>query len=220
MSRAVDTDSPSVTFICNKTDDISLIEASDSLGLDEQNGPLWKQLDQHEAKQASFKKDLKNLVDTKAIYGEIMGDCDDQQEIWEDLMSQIDEGKTVYPPTEGKKRKRSGNSEQREKQKRSNDDDEDESDKDEADGDDDLPAEHNESLTKAFVSAKLADIKATKKEARQSRLSIDEQAKAMRKEIVSLKDAAEEIEAEISRVCIEGRNAYSKGAIQQDFAGK
>lgn len=40
----------------------------------------------------------------------------------------------------------------------------------------------------------------------------------MRKEIDENKKAEEEIESKMSALCISGRNAYSKGAIQQDFA--
>ena len=218
----------SVTFICSKTDDISLMEASDSLGLDEQNGPLWKELDQCAAKQESLQRDLRGLTDTKATYGEIMSDCDDQQEIWEELMAQVGDGNTVFAPSENKKRKMSGNLKQRKKQKRSSEDEDedfindDDSDKEEAEDaeDDDPSASQTDPLTEELVTAKLGEIKATKKEARRSRLDIDDHIKGVRREIAAIKEAALKIEADISSVCIAGRNEYSKGAIQQDFAGR
>ena len=221
---------PRVTFICSKTDDISLMEASDSLNLDEQNGSLWRELEQCESTRESLKKDLKDFIETKATYGEIMSDCDDQQEVWEALMTKLEGGNIVYPPPESKKRKKSDKSTRSKRLKRHRDGededddfvDDDESNEHVTDDDEDegFAERQGEPLTEEFITAKLMNIKATKKSARRSRLDIDEKIKGVRKEIAAVKDAEERAEAEISRVCIEGRNGYSKGAIQQDFAGK
>lgn len=41
---------------------------------------------------------------------------------------------------------------------------------------------------------------------------------SIRKEIEEAKKAESKIESQMSELCISGRNQYSKGAIQQDFA--
>lgn len=72
----------SVTFICSKTDDISLEEAQDSLGLEDEMGPDWAEMDQLVKKQRSMKKRLEEMKDSKAVYGEVMNDVDEQIEVW------------------------------------------------------------------------------------------------------------------------------------------
>jgi chromosome segregation ATPase len=219
-----------VTFICSKTDDISLSEASDSLGLDNDNGPLWEEMDQHAKKQRQLKKDLEELKETKATYGEAMQDVDDQLETWEGLREKLDNGSTVYPPKTDKKRKAKSSSGSRKKQKRSSDDEaEDDGDyKDEESANEDDEEHEDEEttedlgspLTEEQITAKIGELRGTKKEARRQRTELDDKMKAIRSEIAEAQAAEKKIESQISKVCIEGRNAYSKGAIQQDFAGK
>ena len=92
-----------VTFICSKTDDISLMEASESLGLDEVNSPLWEKFDEQTKVQESLKQELKDLQESKIVYGEVYQDCDKQKDLWNKLKDQLEDGRTVYAPT--KKRK-------------------------------------------------------------------------------------------------------------------
>ena len=72
-----------VTFICSKTDDISLMEAQDSLGLNDKMGPSWDEVDRLSAKQKSLKKQLEEMKETKAVYEEVANDADEQIEVWE-----------------------------------------------------------------------------------------------------------------------------------------
>jgi hypothetical protein len=101
-----------ITFICSKTDDISLIEATDSLGLQEKMAADWETVDDLEAKQRALKKEIEALRESKAVYTGIMDDTDDQMERWDQLKEDLEAGKTVYAPGTGsKKRKRSAKSE-------------------------------------------------------------------------------------------------------------
>ena len=72
----------SVTFICSKTDDISLEEAQSSLGLDEEMAPSWQQMDDLRRQQKSLKKRLDEMKQSKDVYGEVMNDTDEQIEVW------------------------------------------------------------------------------------------------------------------------------------------
>ena len=218
-----------VSFICSKTDDISLTEASDSLGLDDVNAPRWKEIDECDDKQKALKKELDQHTETQGDYFAAMEECDIQIDAWDALLQKVEDGKTVYPLTEGKKRKRGGRYKSNKRQKSTTDSDDDfiddssvhaESDEEE-DGDDDaddLELDHPEPLTKEDITAKLAEIKETKKEARKHRAELTATVKATKNAMVKVKETRAKIESEISRVCIEGRNDYSRGAIKVDFA--
>ena len=222
----------SVTFICSKTDDISLQEAQDSLGLNEEMEPDWEELDKIVKNKTSMKKQMDEMKETKAVYGETMNDIDEQVEIWDDLKEKIEDGKTVFPPrmkTAGMKRKMNGTSNgkarKKQRKKKSSDDDSDsfeDSDIDETSDVDKKGSEDDsggqEPLTEEQIMAKLQELRATKKEARAQKAEITLQITRLRNEIDEKKKAEELIESKMSAMCISGRNAYSRGAIQQDFA--
>ena len=222
-----------VTFICSKTDDISLMEAQDSLGLDEQMGPSWDEMDRLSAEQKNLEKHLKELRETKAVYEEVAYDADEQIEVWETLKEAISDGKVVYSPKPklaGKKRK-STVKKQTSRKKRKTDlsdiEDSDFNDK-ETDEDEDADGSGNEALddesedreplTEKQITSKLQELKTTKKDGRNQKREITERMADIRQQINEARDAESTINSEMSAMCISGRNQYSKGAIQQDFA--
>ena len=73
-------------------------------------------------------------------------------------------------------------------------------------------------MTQEQIVAKLQELRATKKEARAQKNDITEHMSNLRKEIDEAKNVEEKIDSKMSAMCISGRNQYSKGAIQQDFA--
>lgn len=220
----------SVTFICSKTDDISLEEAQDSLGLSDEMEPDWEELENLGKKTKVKKKQMDEMKDTKAVYGESMNDIDEQIEIWDGLKEKAEGGETVFPPapkSASKKRKCNGNDKARKKQRRTKSSDDESDDvensdlSDSSDEDGKLSEDESgsqEALTEEQIVAKLQELRATKKEARAQRAEITERINQLRKEIDQSKKAEEKIESKMSAMCISGRNAYSKGAIQQDFA--
>ncbi|KAL8769220.1 MAG: hypothetical protein Q9209_004721 [Squamulea sp. 1 TL-2023] len=227
-----------VTFICSKTDDISISEAQDSLGLDEKMIPSWDELDRLSAKQKDLEKQLEELSNTKADYEDVANDVDEQIEVWETLETLVTDGKVTYPPKAKATKKRKASSNERpSKQKRrkiTSDDEEDDkfiddgsnnNDKETEDEDDPHMSEeedHNlqdqQALTEEQVVTKLQELKATKKDARTKKREITEKVQDIRKELREIEDAESKINSEMSALCISGRNQYSKGAIQQDFA--
>lgn len=221
----------SVTFICSKTDDISLGEAQDSLGLNDEMEPDWEEMEKLGKKAKSMKQQMAEMKDTKAVYGETMNDIDEQIEVWDGLKEKLDDGKTVYLPkakVADKKRKASGKGRPRKKPRMTKSSDADSDDIEDSDfsvnsDDEDRKgsedeAQGQEPLTEEQIAAKLQELRATKKEARSQRLEITESITQLRKEIEESKEAEDKINSKMSAMCISGRNAYSKGAIQQDFA--
>ncbi|KAK4694636.1 hypothetical protein P7C71_g2978, partial [Lecanoromycetidae sp. Uapishka_2] len=221
----------SVTFICSKTDDISIEEAQTSLGLDEEMEPSWAEMDDLRKKQKTLKRDLEEMQDTKAVYAELMNDSDEQIEVWDTLREKFEEGEPVYPPKpEGpKKRKATDKEKPRKKQRRTRtSDDEDTQDSDFQDNTDDgseefhssevVLQEGGEPLNEEQITERLHALRTTRKDARSQKLEITDRITTIRKEISEAQKAEEKIDSEMAAMCIAGRNNYSKGAIQQDFA--
>lgn len=220
----------SVTFICSKTDDISLGEAQDSLGLDEEMAPCWEEMDGLVAQQKSMKKRLEELKNTKAVYGDAMNDVDEQIEVWDNLNENLESGKTVYAPKLKATKKRKSNSKEksRKRSRRSGssgsddyeDSDAQDKDSDEEAGDlsDEAKSPVADPLTGDEITAKLQELRNQRKQARHEKLEITEKITELRKEIEEAKAAEDKINSKLSALCITGRNQYSKGAIQQDFA--
>uniref|UniRef100_A0A093UP25 Nuclear GTPase SLIP-GC n=1 Tax=Talaromyces marneffei PM1 TaxID=1077442 RepID=A0A093UP25_TALMA len=103
----------SVTFICSKTDDISILEAQESLGLEQEMGGLWAKSDEYSSEKRKLKKRLDELKQIKEEYTAVVDEIDEQIEIWEALNDDIDDGKTVHAPRDkssSKKRKRGSKS--------------------------------------------------------------------------------------------------------------
>ena len=223
----------SVTFICSKTDDISLGEAQDSLGLDDEMAPSWAEIDELSKRQKLMKQELEAMRDSKVVYGEVMNDVDEQIEVWDALKEKINEKEQVFPPKPkgAQKRKSSSKEKPRKKIRRtvSSDDEEDigySDSEDESSEDEDEhheassqdEAQEQEPLTEELVATKLQEFRTTKKEARRQKIEITEKITRMREMIEEANKAEQEITSKMSALCISGRNEYSKSAIQQDFA--
>jgi chromosome segregation ATPase len=219
-----------VTFICSKTDDISIMEASNSLNLEEQMSEDWAKIDDIDGKIRGLKKSLKELRDSRGLYSELVNDADDEIEKWESLKDDLEDGKEVWPPSDkSKKRKRSAEPGQRaKKSKRSiadgddsndgSDLEDEEHDSEASEAESDPEPEKGDPLTMEAIEEKLSQLKEDKKRARKERSSLDAKSKTLNEEIDALDKEKDAIERAISAICIKGRNDYSKGAIQTDFA--
>ena len=221
----------SVTFICSKTDDISLTEAQDSLGLEDEMGPLYAKSEDLRKSKKALQQKMSDLKETKGDISTTMETADEELEVWEKLQEQHSEGRTVYPPKAeslSKKRKRvDKKSPTRKKSKYTEPD----TDDDFIDDDTDEPSEagsdyatsefdqdRGEPVTEDDITTKIADLRATKKIGPREKAQLDEQLKAIRKEILELDTEQDAIDAQLSAKCISGRNEYSRSAIQKDFA--
>jgi hypothetical protein len=223
-----------ITFICSKTDDISITEAADSLGLEEEMAGDWEKIDALGREQRDLKRTIGDLKESKGVFTELLNDADDAIEIWDKLEDELEDGKEVWAPSDdSKKRNRSAEPKKpRKKSKMSQSDNEDnfiDDDEDTDDGQDEDNGSDAESgsesgsgkgdpLTLEEVEAKLNQLKADKKRARQEKSEVDAKIKELTLELKASEKKQADIEATMSAICIEGRNKYSKSAIQQDFA--
>lgn len=84
-----------VTFICSKTDDISITEVADSLGLEHAFAETWEEIDSLDAslkERAELLQDLKDEAETKS---ELYEQIDTEMDEWEDLKAKLSNGRTV-----------------------------------------------------------------------------------------------------------------------------
>lgn len=180
----------SVTFICSKTDDISLLEASDSLDLGDELSHLWAKIDDLGKSVKASKKQLADFKVSKAVYSELMDDAEEQGDVWDALRNELGLGNTVFAPkaNSGKKRK-AENSRQPVKKRRvqsdsDNDDSEDEDFRDdESSNASESTSGIGEPLTEETITHKISEFKANKKKARQERTELDKKIKALAIEI-------------------------------------
>lgn len=221
----------SVTFICSKTDDISIVEAADSLGLDDELAGDWDELDRIKDTSKQIAQRIRVLKDQKAAYGEILNQVEDDMELWDDLARKLAGGRTVYVPVpdDGKKRKRHTKPSGSRKNRLSTDVDSDSEDfvmseseslsgSDKENGNSDKK-NNRLPLSEEQIKEKMASLKAQKKTLRQDRKETDTKILELRQEIKDMHAEKEEIESRIKSRCISGRNEYSRAAIKQDFAG-
>ena len=204
------------------------MEAQDSLGLDDEMGQSWQQIDELNRRQKSLGTEIKDIRETSEILNETFNHADEQLEVWEGLKDSLEDGNTVSAPKQsaGKKRKNNCSPKRRKKLRRDSDsdhgfinDDYSEHSASESETEQDSgSAEFEEPLTEESITAKIEELRSIKKEARKQRADIAGKIKELQKEKSKAETEEENIEAEMSALCISGRNQYSKGAIQQDFA--
>lgn len=233
-----------LTFVCSKTDDISITEAAGSLGLEhriqeasDKKDQLLKERDDRIRDVADYQTEVETLQDSQS-------DLDERIELWEGLKEDLEDGKQVLAPHEKKKKKKSSRRTNKRKRKsapskprkrvsRAGDSDDDhfivdddditdpESESDQAlgsDQDEDDIDGFGESLTAEQVQAKLEEFKIAKKQAREDVKSTRFKMTETRKQVRQIKEGIAALESEMSAVCIAGRNEYSKGHIQEDYA--
>ncbi|KAF2006217.1 hypothetical protein P154DRAFT_517885 [Amniculicola lignicola CBS 123094] len=218
-----------VTFICSKSDDISITEATDSLDLEDEVSHLEAQVKAHKDEIEETEQRIEDLQESSAVYLEAMNTVDAEMDVWDALQEDLEDGKTVYPPVPKcqNRKKQSGS---RRTGNRDADDSDEEfivSDSDTEDEEDDEEDGKSDSgniepsqvpLTLMEIKDKIKELKETKKNARRTRFDLEVQIKDLKAEIIAVEGKMKKVKSEINAICIAGRNAYSRGAIQQDFA--
>jgi hypothetical protein len=220
----------SVTFICSKTDDISITETIDTLELEEEVEELYDQQRKHEQEIETIRGKISELKEAQDVYRIAGGETSTDIETWEELQDALQEGRTVYAPKPKRSKRKKTRTSQHDTHKRrqrhregSDDDfaasaeDSSESDNQDTSDDEDIQAPQ-EPLTEDEIKAKIKELREAKKVARREGTKLTEEIKHLKPKIRELEVKMAAIKANISRICIAGRNEYSKGAIQQDFA--
>ncbi|KAG7055961.1 tat pathway signal sequence [Colletotrichum scovillei] len=210
-----------VTFICSKTDDISVTEAAESLDIESDISASWSKIEKLRGELRELKRKLNDAREEKSDLVDGLEQIDTLWDKWDDLASKYADGKTVFAPSESKKRKRGATTSKSRKRKSSYSSSSESDDSDynsDSDKENDPDSQNRQPLTEDKIHEKLADLKNQKKEIRQRRKEVDAALSNMRQEIKSIQAEEERLLGAAKAVCIQGRNNYSKGAIQRDFA--
>jgi peptidoglycan hydrolase CwlO-like protein len=213
-----------VTFICSKTDDVSISEASESLDIKNEKSEPKDSLRDLDSAVERLRKKFRNLKSKRSAYSNAIEKIEDMIETWDDLGSKMDGGETFYAPfgkSTGKKRKRQAHSSKSYKKGGDRSDIGSDSgipDSSISDDENTQPPEKQEPLTKAEINQTLATLKSTKKRKQ-------EKIRALEKKISQVKDHMHEQQKEkvslisdMKATCIKDRNDYSRRVIKQDFA--
>ncbi|KXH33006.1 hypothetical protein CSIM01_05141 [Colletotrichum simmondsii] len=210
-----------VTFICSKTDDISVTEAAESLDIESDISASWSKIEKLRGELRELKRKLNDAREEKSDLVDGLEQMDTLWDKWDDLASKHADGKTVFAPSESKKRKRGATTSKSRKRKSSYSSSSESDDSDynsDSDKENNPDSQNRQPLTEDKIHEKLADLKNQKKEIRQRRKEVDAVLSNMRQEIKSIQAEEERLLGAAKAVCIQGRNNYSKGAIQRDFA--
>ncbi|KAF2834718.1 hypothetical protein M501DRAFT_963774 [Patellaria atrata CBS 101060] len=215
-----------VTFICSKTDDISITEAAEGLDIDERISAFQADIERIQREKQESKDRMEALVQEMLVYKDAFDECDRLQDIWEDLRSDLAAGNVVYAPVEKtKKRRRSGNGGKRKKPTYDSQvsmidsgSDEEANESANEDEDEEIEQERVNPLTEVDIDKKLEEVKANKKLARREKNVYDDRIKEAKIAMKQLDTQIADIKSGMSAICIAGRNTYSRTAIQKDFA--
>lgn len=194
-----------VSFICSKTDDISITEAAESLGLEAETAESWEAAEDMRKTTLSLQSRISDLKDTQKKLGEQIEECETEADMWEDLQSQISGGEAVYAPTANPRKRRRDNSM-------------DDYDSSPSDKENSQPEQSRKLLTEEDIEQKISSLRAQRKNLRGGNRSLNSQIAESRQEIVKIQKEREKILADVKAICIQGRNEYSRAAIKQDFA--
>ncbi|EME89341.1 uncharacterized protein MYCFIDRAFT_10329, partial [Pseudocercospora fijiensis CIRAD86] len=219
-----------VTFICSKTDDISRMEAGDSLGLNDQLAELDEKANELEKKRGELKKKKDAAKGKQKDLDASIEQIEDDIDVWEKLSDDLESGKTVYAPSQSAKKRKASRSSQpvSKRRRRAMDSDDEDEDMDYEDSASEreleqergggTPEPPGEALTVANVEAKLEELRQLKKEARREKRSLGDSLEEIQNLVDSVNVDLADVNAKKDAICIAGRNDYSRGAIQQDFA--
>ena len=208
-----------VTFICTKTDDISITEASDSLDLGGVMFENWAKVDQIKKDIRTLQESVEELEDSKGVCEQILNDVKHQLKIWQ-LEHDLGNGKDVVALSDISK-KRKHLAKETVSNKRCNyspqslDGDDDTTD---TNTDDTIANSRSSVLTSHDIKDEITELKLMKRGAYMDRADLVARIKGQKQEVESLVKAKSKIEAEMIALCIASRNHYSRHAIQQDFA--
>ncbi|KAJ5035261.1 Dynamin family-domain-containing protein [Bipolaris maydis] len=213
----------SVTFICSKTDDISITEAIDSLELDGEIAELEQQSGSYDEQIEQIHRRIKELEESQQVYKLAMESLAEKIETWETLHERLQDGEPVYAPITPLKKRKNTSSDKRplKRQELQQNFDGEVSDSDDEVSDSDGEVQFQGErlvLSELDVRNKLKELREAKRNARQESTKMQSAIDDLGPQIGTLQTEKGKIRAEMSRICIAGRNLYSKSAIRQDFA--
>jgi len=213
-----------VTFICTKTDDISIREAMDGLGLHDELAKYQfrsQELQEERDKAENLEATLVKSANAKTASLKRM---ERRIEDWKGLRGRVDRGETVYLPERKKSQKRKRYHTRRLRSQKNGDREESE----DSESDSIQAATERDSnslvyevtpLTAEAVANKLAEYTASAQSLREAIEASDIKLNKVTEQLDHLDIESQNLEeARPIRRCIRGRNGFSVEKIKTDFA--
>jgi len=228
MQLKLDGATSKVTFICSKTDDISVTEAVEVLGIDKE--PIWQKSHDVMEELHSLNQTMRGLSSQMDALNQSVKDADEKIRSWRRRLNDLKKGrKTVFtPPQPTKKRKRAnGGSGRRVKKSGHNysdsvstSGDEDKNASDSNQRTEEQAQEENEPLplTRKDIEKKLKDFNIEKKEDLQKAKKLTGVKGDAESQRSQRQKESDNLEALITANCVKKRNDYSRQAIKLDYA--
>ncbi|KAF4817083.1 Nuclear GTPase SLIP-GC [Colletotrichum siamense] len=209
-----------ITFICTKADDVALDEATETLGIRDTIQEMHRRWKEIKPEIEATKKSLKKLEAHKSnLHAEIKV-AGNEIDNWHGIYNKAMSGERVFAPFESpRKRKRHTEDEVRKKVKKEVEYSDTEESSDESD--EEMPSQqddHREPLTAEMAGAKLQELKDMKKSLRDEKKEVSREVSKLKSAIADLTAERSKVNMEMHRLCIQGRNKYSREEIQKDFA--
>ena len=212
----------SVTFICSKTDDISITEVAEGLDFDDIVSSSFSKAEMLKRSMSTLKAEQKALLGTRSAYNHELDETDVLEETWEDLQRQLDDGKTVYPPLDAtRKRKRSTQRFSSRKDKVSTDSEDETPDAQSENANNEVDPKSKEDrspLTADDITERLSALKSERKQIRKARHEVDAAIAGAEAKVAEIQAEHDSLLVIVKSACIKWRNEYSKTQIKQDFA--
>ncbi|KAI4596485.1 hypothetical protein KJ359_005239 [Pestalotiopsis sp. 9143b] len=217
-----------LTFICSKTDEISVVEATKSFKLEEVVTNCKQKVDQAREEHLQSKKRLVDFDDERARISAVRDELHSQVEHWQTQAGNLEMGiaARAYRAVP-QKRRNAARSSRAIKNRRRDLDDDDDDDLSSSDDDRDFKVKREptteasleeQSLTTEFVQSQLQKLQTETWATREQLSRLDFQGNEAYEASRKHRAALATLRAELKSLCIKGRNRYSKSAIQLDFA--
>lgn len=216
-----------ITFVCSKTDDISVTEAIQNLNLDQEIDHVVAQLAENEQLfqaqnklAAPLRDSVTKLKSSLTQYDELI----DRIEV-KLKTATLAGGATIRArfdlqdfDTTTKRKAGKAQLQARKRQKRSEDDEDESSEgEDESDGDDDAD-DDLVAVSREVAVEKLEKLKAEKRAQKDKKKQTEKELKPIKARIAKLKAEIKKLQTQRTSFCIKSRNERSKPAIKNQFA--
>ena len=187
-----------ITFVCTKTDDISVSEVQDSLQIEL---PPPGERVAREKKIKNLTSEVKELNKKKTSFSSKQSKIDDKIDKLDAEMEDADDQPSPQVTPQKRKSVSDGHVPETSNESPS------------------LPGSHNAAMTTPQRGHKreLSLLKSQRKDFRTKIRSLDDQIRAKEQQLASLKAEAESTKKKILQDCIEARNKYSKKEIKREF---
>lgn len=223
-----------VTFICSKTDDISVTEAIESLGLEEKVAAIDEQFLQFENEEILTKAEIEAIDNKIAESMKAFEQASREFDKWDELYDAHKEDETIYVPIaklpENRKRHRLLRQTANKNPRYTIDDLEDyemgdpvggtDADFEASDASEDGGDEVNvrTPMSPAEVKAKREELKTAKDQARQCKKECHTKHAQLLRKTKDCRASKKELADRKRALCVAARNDWSRGHIQHDYA--